>query len=112
MDEMRLDGMGVAPGVLETIAVQAASAVEGVASVDGGGLAGLVAKGQGRAKGVEVRMSEDGLEVDVHLSLAYGRPLHETAREVQEAVTEALQGMTDQAVKSVDVYVDQVVFKE
>jgi uncharacterized alkaline shock family protein YloU len=112
-DEMRLDGMGIAPGVLETIAFQAACKVDGVEAVDGRGIAGFVAKGAGKARGVEVQRREDGdLEVAVHVSLAYGQPLHDVARAVQRTVSKALEGMTDQKVVSVDVYVDEVVFAE
>ena len=111
-DEVRLDGLGVAPGVLETIAIQAAGRIDGVVSVDGGkGVAGLVDKAQGR--GVEVCPTEaGGLDVSLHVSLAYGKPLHEAARLVQSAVAEALESMTDQRVNTVDVYVDDVVFSE
>ncbi len=110
-DEVRLGGLGVAPGVLETIAIQAASKVEGVVSVDGGqGLAGMVSKATG--KGVEVDLSDEGaLDVSLHVSLAYGKPLHDVARQVQKVVAKALEGMTDQHVESVDVYVYDVAFK-
>lgn len=109
-DEVRIDGLGVAPGVLETIALQGASKVEGVVSVDGGpGIAGFVGKTQGR--GVDVQVAEDGgLSVCLHVSVAYGHPIHEVAKSVQRAVGEALESMTDQTVRSVDVFVDDVVF--
>lgn len=108
-DEVRLGGLGVAPGVLETIAIQAAGKVDGVVSIDGGqGLAALVSKTAGR--GVEVDVAEDGLSVALHVTLEYGKPLHDVAHEVQVVVAEALESMTDQPVASVDVYVDDVAF--
>jgi uncharacterized alkaline shock family protein YloU len=111
-DEMRLNGMGIAPGVFETIAAHAACSVEGIVSVDGGqSLAGLVGKTAGR--GIEVEQSDDGsLTVSLHVSVAYGRPLHDVGRAVQEAVTSALESMTDQEVTAVDVFVDHVAFTE
>lgn len=110
-EEMRLEGMGIAPGVLETIAIQAASAVEGVVSLEGReGLAGLV--GKATSRGAEVKLAENGtgLEVSLHVALAYGRPLHDVGRAVQRAVSDALGSMTDQPVTSVDVFVDDIAF--
>lgn len=110
-DEMRLNGMGIAPGVLETIALQAAVAVDGVVAVDGGpGIAGLVGKTAGRC--VEVRKVDGGLDVSLHVSLAYGKPLHAVGNQVQRAVASALESMTDQEVQNVDVYVDAVAFDQ
>ena len=113
-EEITLDGIGVAPGVLETIATVAARSVEGVAEICGGqtGLAGLVQRGTAtRSVGVEI--DEQGeLAVSVHVSALYGRPLREVATEVQRAVTDALLTHTGQTVASVDVFVDGVVFPE
>lgn len=112
-EEITLEGIGVAPGVLETIALVAAQEVDGVAGVLGttGGLAGLVQKSASR--GVAVEVGEDGsLVVAVRISAVYGRPLREIAGDVQRAVTDALLTHTGQKVTSVDVYVDGVVFPE
>jgi uncharacterized alkaline shock family protein YloU len=112
-EEITLDGIGVAPGVLETIATVATQSVEGVADVTGGagGLAGLVQKGS--ARGICVEVGETGtLTAVVRIHAIYGRPLKEIARDVQRAVSDALLTHTGQAIASVDVYVDGVVFPE
>lgn|SRR5574340_1643471 len=111
-EEIALDGIGVAPGVLETIALVAAEGVEGVASIPGatGGLAGLVQKGTSR--GVCVEVNGDTLVASVRICAAYGRPLREIASDVQRAVADALLTHTGQTVATVDVYVDGVVFPE
>lgn len=112
-EEITLDGIGVAPGVLETIAQMAAEGVEGVASIPGasGALAGVVKKGASR--GVLVEVDEDGsLRASVRIAADYGRPLREIATDVQRAVTDALLTHTGQAVATVDVFVDGVVFPE
>ncbi len=112
-EEITLDGIGVAPGVLETIALVAAESVDGVAGIPGSstGLAGLVQKSN--ARGVCVQVSEDGtLVAAVRISADYGRPLREIAGDVQRAVTDALLTHTGQKVASVDVFVDGVVFPE
>jgi uncharacterized alkaline shock family protein YloU len=110
-EEITLEGIGVAPGVLETIAAVAAQGVDGVAAVPGAGasLAGLVQKGAARP--VHIEIAEDGaLSASVRIVAEYGRPLKETATDVQRAVTDALLTHTGQPVASVDVYVDGVSF--
>jgi len=112
-EEFTLDGIGIAPGVLETIATVATQGVDGVAEVPGaaGGLAGLVQKGSARAICVDV--GEDGaLVASVRIHALYGRPLREIANDVQRAVTDALLTHTGQNIASVDVFVDGVVFPE
>lgn len=108
-DEIRLDGIGVAPGVLDTIVTLAAESVDGVECVCGTKLARVVAKGA--SKGVSVEVAEDGsISVAVHVSVAYGRPLREIARDAQAAVADALTSQTGQRVAAVDVFVDDISF--
>lgn len=110
--EMRFEGLDVAPGVLETIVTLAATEVDGVACIDGSGLAGLMQKA-GRTKSVEVAVAEDGgFAVTVHMSVAYGRPLRAVAADVQKAVADALQSQTGHAASTVDVFIDAIVFPE
>ncbi len=108
--ELRLEGLDVAPGVLETIVMLAAQDVEGVACVESTGLAGLMHKA-GRAKPVEVAPGEgDAFAVTVHLAVEYGRPLRGVAAEVQRSVADALLSQTGRGVSAIDVYVDGVAF--
>lgn len=108
-DEIKLEGLGVAPGVLETIVSLAAEEVEGVASVGPGGIAGAIKKGQG----VDVALTADGaMEAVVHIHVTYGQPLREVAARVQHSVAEALQSQVGHPVACVDVFVDGVVFGE
>lgn len=108
--ELKLEGLDVAPGVVETIVTLAAQQVEGVAAVDATGLAGLMQKA-GRTHPVEVCLAEDGtFAVSVHLSAAYGRPLRAIASEVQAAVADALVSQTGQRAGSVDVFIDAICF--
>jgi uncharacterized alkaline shock family protein YloU len=111
-DEIRLDGLGLAPGVLDTIVTLAAKQVEGVVAVGAPGIAGLVAKGKGAAaKPIEIEMAEDAtLNLGVHLTLAYGMPLHDVARSVQESVADAISSQVGVKVGAVDVFVDSIVF--
>ncbi|MDO8949340.1 MAG: Asp23/Gls24 family envelope stress response protein [Actinomycetota bacterium] len=110
-EEIQLEGLGVAPGVLETIATLAAGQVDGVVDVLTKGVAGLVQKGSGR--GIVVGAGVDGsLAVQIHVSVRYGTPLHTVAVEVQRAVSDALCSQTGQQVAAVDVFIDAIVFSE
>lgn len=109
-DELRLDGIGVAPSVLDTIVTLAAQGVDGVAKVETTGLGGLVHK-TGKALAVSVDGSGT-MAVDVHVTLRYGQPLHEVARSVQQAVAEALTSQTGQPVAAVNVFVDAIAFEQ
>lgn len=109
-EEIRLDGIGVAPGVLDTIVTLAAEGVEGVAGVATPKLARVSKKAA--AKGVTVEVAEDGVvAVGVHVNVVYGRPLREIGREVQAAVADALTSQTGQQVADVDVFVDAIAFE-
>lgn len=114
-DEIRLEGLGVAPGVLDTIVTVAAEGVAGVAAVGAPGLAGLVQKGarKGAARAVDVCVGDDGgLTCVVHVQIEYGQRLREVAEAVQAAVTEALTSQVGVPVAGVDVFVDGLVFAE
>lgn len=114
-DEIRLEGLGVAPGVLDTIVKVAVESVEGVAAVGAPGVAGLVQKGarKGPARAIDVIVDDDGsLQAVAHVQVTYGSRLREVAERVQSAVSEALSSQVGVSVASVDVYVDGLVFPE
>lgn len=114
-EEIRLEGLGLAPGVLDTIVTVATEGVEGVAAVGAPGIAGLVQKGsrKGSARAVDVTADESGaLVVVIHIQVVYGQKLRELAESVQSAVSEALTSQVGLPVAAVDVYVDGLVFVE
>jgi uncharacterized alkaline shock family protein YloU len=114
-DEIRLEGLGVAPGVLDTIVSMAAEGVEGVAGVGAPGLAGLVQKGarKGAARAVDVCMSEDGaISATIHIQVIYGHKLKDVANAVQNSVADAVSSQVGVQIAGVDVYVDGIVFAE
>ncbi len=113
-DEIRLEGLGVAPGVLDTIVNVAAESVEGVAAVGAQGLAGLVQKGRkGTARAIDVVVDEDSkLAVTIHIQVTYGFKLRQVAAAVQSAVSDALASQVGVDVALVDVFIDGLVFAE
>jgi uncharacterized alkaline shock family protein YloU len=96
---------------LETIATLATEQVEGVASVPGKGVAGLVQKGSTRP--INICVGDDGaLSAQVRISVHFGTPLRSVAYAVQESVADALLSQTGHAVSSVDVFIDSITFPE
>jgi uncharacterized alkaline shock family protein YloU len=114
-DELRLEGLGVAAGVLDTIVTVAAEGVEGVAAVGASGLAGLVQKGsrKGPSRAVDVCVGEEGaISATIHLQVTYGHKIKDVASAVQAAVADAVSSQVGVNVSAVDVYVDGIVFAE
>lgn len=110
-EEIKLDGLGLAPGVLETIVTIATEQVPGVAGVCAPGLAAMVGKAKG-ARLVEVTVDEDNVvTVALHIQAEYGKPLRAVAKGVQAAVADAIKSQFGAAVGTVDVYVDGIVFE-
>ena len=114
-DEIRLEGLGVAPAVLDTIVTLATESVDGIAGVGAPGLAGLVQKGvrKGTSRAVDVCLGENGaLTITVHVQVVYGCKLKVVANAVQAAVADAVTSQVGVPVEAVDVFVDGIVFAE
>lgn len=114
-EELYVDGLGLAPGVMETIVAIAAREVEGVASVGSSSLTGIrsrfVAKPAGQ--GIDVSMNEgEGVDISVHIDVFYGQPIPQVAAAVRQTVADAVATQVGFTVSSVDVYVDGIRFAE
>ena len=107
--ELSLEGLDVAPGVVETMVELAAGQVEGVVCVESSAL-GRISKA---AKSTEVTVGEDGsFVVTLHITAYFGRPLRQLGAAVQDAVSDALESQTGHRASCVDVFIDAVVFPE
>jgi uncharacterized alkaline shock family protein YloU len=107
--ELSLEGLDIAPGVVETMIELAAGQVEGVASVAPSAL-GKIAK---TAKSTEVSIDEDGcFVVSLHVTAVFGRPLRQLGAAVQDAVSDALESQTGHRASRVDVFIDAISFPE
>ena len=116
-EELYIDGLGLAPGVMETIVSLAAKDIEGVASVGASSLSGLrsrfAPKGAQPAPAVDVTMDDaQQINVAVHIDVEYGKVIPEVAEKVRTAVVDAVATQIGFAVASVDVFVDGIVFGE
>jgi uncharacterized alkaline shock family protein YloU len=107
--ELSLEGLDIAPGVVEMMVQLAASQVEGVASVDTSALGKL----SRATKTTEVALDDDGrFVVTLHVTAVYGRPLRQLGAAIQDAVSDALESQTGHSASSVDVFIDAIQFPE
>jgi uncharacterized alkaline shock family protein YloU len=114
-DEIQLEGLGIAAGVVEQICAMAAEGVDGVAAVcPGQSLSARAAKAVNKqgAGCVAVSMADGAVAVALHVDVEYGTSINEVAEEVKTTVADAIKSQVGAEVASVDVFVDGVVFAE
>ena len=101
--------------VVATIAGLAATEVDGVASMisPSSGLADMFSRKSNRnlTKGVRIDLEDNRVSVDVTITVDYGSPIPDVARNIQENVKKAIETMSGLDVKSVDVHVTGISFE-
>lgn len=106
------DNIEIVDDVIAVIAGIAANKVDGVKGMTGSSFVGNIAERVGKkdlAKGVKVETNEENeVHVDISIIVRYGIKIHETSKQVQKAVREAVQSMTGLDVPSVQVNVQGV----
>ena len=107
--EESLGRVTIAPNVLVTIVQKAAMSVPGVAGLyeavpNVRRLLGFHTVGQG----VEVRVEQDQVAVDVYLIALRGVDLLQMGRQLQHEITRAMQDIVGKAVREVNVHVEDV----
>lgn len=114
MAELNIDGMAIAPGVVETIISLAAQSVEGVSCVGDpttSGIRSIIGSGKPSTQGIEVDYDEEGnLHVSLRLHVKSGQVLPELAANVRQAIADAVSSQVGMTVGSVDVYIDGIQF--
>ena len=114
MAELNIDGMAIAPGVVETIVSLAAQSVEGVACVGDpttSGIRSIIGGGKPSTQGIEVDFDEEGaLHVSLRLYVKSGLVLPELAASVRQAIADAVSSQVGVTVGSVDIYIDGIQF--
>lgn len=113
-----IDGITIAPGVVETIISLAVSNVAGVAGVGSGDAIAAIksafnAGGAAPVHGIEViPTGEKQVNVVITIQAFYGYRLVEVADQVRKAISDALAAQLGVTVNNVDVYVDSLSFEE
>ena len=113
MADLNIEGMAVAPGVVETIISLAARDVSGVASIGDATTSGIrtLIGGKPSTQGVDVEMDENNeLHVSLRLIVESRRVLPDVAANVRRAVADAVSTQVGATVGSVDVYIDGIQF--
>ncbi|WP_240378065.1 Asp23/Gls24 family envelope stress response protein [Bacillus piscicola] len=111
-EKNELGKIEISPEVIEVIAGLATTEVEGVYSLRGN-FATDVAERLGRknhGKGVKVELGEDGVKIDISVTLNYGVSVPEVARNIQNSIQQALQNMTSITLDSINVHVLGIQF--
>ena len=85
----------ISPGAIAQVVVRAAEAADG-------------ARVRRPRRGLEVEVAEGHARVELELAARYGAVLPDVAREVQERVAGALEGMCGLVVDGVDVSVEEL----
>jgi uncharacterized alkaline shock family protein YloU len=101
-----LDGVTIAPGVVETIVVLAAEQTEGVAGV----ACRSSLRRMSNVPDVDVELIDDELTCSVHLVAEYGSVLPELGKAVQTSIASALDGQMGIRPARVDVFIDAIEF--
>lgn len=104
----------IADEVVAVIAGLAATETEGVSSMAGNITNEIVAKlgMKNLSKGVRVAVGEEGVIVDLSLSVRYGYSIKEVSKNVQEKVSGAIETMTGLSVLKVNIRVANLVITE
>lgn len=104
----------IAEEVIAAIAVGAVREVEGVSGMMtgmGGSVADLMSNkksAQKSAKGVKIELEDEGLTLDLYLTVNYGNPIPEVAENAQKAVASAIEAMAGVTVRAVNIHVGSV----
>ncbi len=114
MTDLNIDGMAIAPGVIETIVSSAAQSVEGVHSVGDpttSGIKTILGGGKPSTQGINVDVDEDNqLFITVRLFVKNGQVLPDLAAQVRQAIEDAVRSQTGLRVASVDIFIDGIQF--
>lgn len=113
-NEVSVEGLSIAPGVLETIISVAANEVEGVASLGSFATSGIrsMLAGKPSTSGIEATLDEDGkLHASVHVEVYNGYVLPELAAALRTSIAESLATQAGVEVAEVDIYIDGIQFK-
>ena len=106
--------VNISEDVISIIAMEAMREVEGFGSISNPlskDLAELIGK-KSAARGVSVVPGEDGVSVDVFVSVKYNYSVVQVSRAIQEAIRKSVEDMTGIPVKAVNVHVGSVAFEK
>lgn len=115
MADLNLEGVAIAPGVVETIISLAARDVAGVAGIGDATTSSIrtFIGGKPATQGIDVDVDENNeLHVSIRLIVESGNVLPDIAANVRRAIADAVNMQVGAKVGSVDVYIDGIQFED
>lgn len=113
MTDLNVDGMALAPGVVETIVSIAANEVDGVAAIgssSNGGLRSVFAS-KPATQGIDITVDEEEkVHISIRVDVYYGYVLPDLAANIRQAISDAVASQVGIPVAAVDVYIDGIQF--
>lgn len=109
-----VDGDGritIAEEVIASIARIAAEKVDGIArstNAISGGIKSFFG-GEDLATTIKTELTEDGVRVELRITVEYGYPVHEVAQGIQGNVRRDIEKLAGVSATGVDVYVKKIV---
>lgn len=104
----------IADDVIASIAALAARDVDGVYSLSSG-IGTDIAEFFGKkaiSKGVKTHLSETSVEIDIFITVKYGYPVCDVAKEIQTKVAAAIEDMAGMPVTAVNVNISGIAFQD
>ena len=102
--------INISEDVVAAIAVSAALEVEGVGEVVQN--SGSYLSKKNAVKGVKLTIGDGSVIVDLQIMVKYGQPIPQVAQNVQDAVANAVESMTELKVCQVNVGISGVLFQD
>ncbi len=115
-NELFISGIGISRDVVSAVVSESVNAVAGVAHVGGNDdiatslITVFTTRSIEPAEVVEARVTDDKLELTVHLSVFYGYRFTELAADVRAAVAQTVREQIGVDVEAVNVCIDGLVF--
>lgn len=102
--------INISEDVVAAIAVSAALEVDGVGEVVQN--SGSYLSKKNAVKGVKLTIGDGSVIVDLQIMVKYGQPIPQVAQNVQDAVANAVESMTELKVCQVNVRISGVLFQD
>lgn len=103
------DSTRISDDVIVTIAATVLSDIEGVASVPGGIVSGILGR-KGSTKGIKVETSDQEVVIDVSVIVDYGIRIPDVSANIQSKIRQAVEDMTGKYVRAVNVTIQGMRF--
>lgn len=111
--EPPISGVSISDSVVAKVARRAIAGIEGIHTLGGASaraLAGL--RGEKSTSGINIDLHEEGVDVDITMSIVYGAKVPEIAEACRKAVTEQIEQTTGLKVRAVNVNVNDIYFAD